>query len=131
MKKVTLDYPQYHVVLSSEEWASIEILEYITQSDKYPSLIKGSDGLMINYLTNPEIVSYEYVEEGWSVRSLLNQIANAEPPFHALIDTGALITGMTNFEVSILSRNFALWSWFVESIFLKNLLSHFRSPDIC
>lgn len=54
---------------------------------------------MINYLTNPDIVSYEVVEEGWSVKSLLNKIANAEPPYHALIDTGALITGMTNFQV--------------------------------
>ena len=54
---------------------------------------------MINYLTNPDIVSHEVVEEGWSVKSLLNKIATANPPFHALIDTGALITGMTNFQV--------------------------------
>ncbi len=76
-------------------------LLFLTRTWFY-SLLTGSDGLMMNYLTNPDIVSYEYIEEGWSVRSLLNQIANADPPFHALIDTGALITGMTNFEVRIL-----------------------------
>lgn len=61
---------------------------------------KGSDGLVLNYMTNPDIVSHEVIEEGWSVRSLLNTIAQANPPYHALIDTGALITGMTNYEVA-------------------------------
>lgn len=31
---------------------------------------------------------------------MLDSICNAEPTFHALIDTGALITGMSNFEVA-------------------------------
>jgi hypothetical protein len=61
---------------------------------------KGSDGKMMAYLTSPEIVSYEVVDEGWSVRGLLERIATADPPYHALIDTGALITGMSNFEVA-------------------------------
>jgi len=61
---------------------------------------KGSDGLVLNYMTNPDIVSHEVIEEGWSVRSLLNTIAQANPPYHALIDTGALITGMNNYEVA-------------------------------
>lgn len=61
---------------------------------------KGSDGKMMSYLTSPEIVSHEVVEEGWSVRGLLERIATADPPYHALIDTGALITGMSNFEVA-------------------------------
>jgi hypothetical protein len=30
----------------------------------------------------------------------LDKIAVADPPYHVLIDTGALITGMTNFEVA-------------------------------
>lgn len=51
-------------------------------------------------MTNPDIVSHEVIEEGWSVRSLLNAIAQANPPYHVLIDTGALITGMTNYEVA-------------------------------
>jgi len=62
---------------------------------------KGSDGMMIHTMTSPDIVSYEVVEEGWSVQSLLNRIASArEPHFNALIDTGALITGMSNYEVA-------------------------------
>jgi hypothetical protein len=68
---------------------------------------------MINYLTNPDIVSHEVVEEGWSVKSLLNKIATANPPYHALIDTGALITGMTNFQVRTAistTLNGILWS---------------------
>lgn len=67
---------------------------------------------MINYLTNPDIVSHEVVEEGWSVKSLLNKIANADPPYHALIDTGALITGMTNFQVT---RKLKAAVWFIGS----------------
>jgi hypothetical protein len=37
---------------------------------------------------------------GWNVYSLLDFIATADPPFHALIDTGALITGMSNQKVA-------------------------------
>jgi hypothetical protein len=33
---------------------------------------------------------------GWNAHSLLDYIATTQPPFHALIDTGALITGMSN-----------------------------------
>ena len=41
------------------------------------------------------------MSEGWSVNSLLNRIAQAQSPqFNALIDTGALITGMTNLQVA-------------------------------
>lgn len=31
---------------------------------------------------------------------MLRLVATAEPPFHALIDTGALITGMSNLQVA-------------------------------
>ncbi|GAB5371987.1 hypothetical protein AAMO2058_001626900 [Amorphochlora amoebiformis] len=61
---------------------------------------KGADGLMIQFLTSPKIVSYENIKTGWSPKSLLDQIASAEPHYHALIDTGALITGMSNLEVA-------------------------------
>ena len=48
---------------------------------------------MLHTLTDPRIVSVHYAEEGWSVESLLMRIATARAPrFHALIDTGALIT---------------------------------------
>ena len=58
---------------------------------------------MLAYMTDPEICSYEIVgaavdsESGctWTVQSLLTSIACAQAPhYHALIDTGALVTGM-------------------------------------
>jgi hypothetical protein len=62
---------------------------------------KASDGKMISYLTDPRICSHEVMGLEWSVKSLLTNIAaSSAPPFHALIDTGALITGMTNLEVA-------------------------------
>jgi hypothetical protein len=62
---------------------------------------------MLSYLTSPSIVSYEIMPREWSVESLLLHIATkSNPPYHALIDTGALITGMSNKEVaSFLLRN--------------------------
>lgn len=36
----------------------------------------------------------------WTARSLLRDVARAEPAFHALIDVGALITGMDNEQVA-------------------------------
>jgi hypothetical protein len=39
------------------------------------------------------------VAAGWTVGSLLRHVATAVPPFHALIDSGALITGMSNLRV--------------------------------
>eukprot|EP01012_Entosiphon_sulcatum_P009332 TRINITY_DN1521_c0_g2_i1.p1 TRINITY_DN1521_c0_g2~~TRINITY_DN1521_c0_g2_i1.p1 ORF type:complete len:4962 (-),score=1074.52 TRINITY_DN1521_c0_g2_i1:73-14958(-) len=61
---------------------------------------QGTDGLMMHTLMSPGIVSFTHVEPGWSVRSLLDAIAYADPPFHALIDTGALITGLSNLQVA-------------------------------
>ena len=61
---------------------------------------KGSDGQMLQYLTDPSIASFDVLPLDWTVTSVLDRIATADPPFHALIDTGALITGMTNLEVA-------------------------------
>jgi Ca2+-binding EF-hand superfamily protein len=60
---------------------------------------KGSEGKIMNVLTDESIVSY-VTKDNWSVKQLLRDIATRDPPAHALIDTGALITGMTNFEVA-------------------------------
>eukprot|EP01060_Flectonema_neradi_P006280 TRINITY_DN1420_c0_g1_i1.p1 TRINITY_DN1420_c0_g1~~TRINITY_DN1420_c0_g1_i1.p1 ORF type:complete len:4698 (+),score=1051.93 TRINITY_DN1420_c0_g1_i1:123-14216(+) len=60
---------------------------------------KATDGQLITTLTDPNIVSHQLLNN-WSVRGLLNKIAQADPPFHALIDTGALITGMDNLSVA-------------------------------
>ena len=54
---------------------------------------------MIHYLTNPTVVTSELLQT-WNVDQVLSLIATAQPPFHSLIDTGALITGKTNFQVA-------------------------------
>jgi hypothetical protein len=59
---------------------------------------RGSDGAMLHTLCDPVICSVQFVPTNWSVTSLLDSIAQG--PFHALIDTGALITGMSNLEVA-------------------------------
>lgn len=53
-------------------------------------------------MTDPAHVSYEVVTEGWTVHGLLRMIA-AQPAatrYSALLDTGALVTGMSNLEVA-------------------------------
>ena len=61
---------------------------------------RGSDGRVVHYLTSPSIVRYENMPAGWNAQSILDHIATANPPFHALIDTGALITGLSNKDVA-------------------------------
>lgn len=53
----------------------------------------------VNLLTSTEVTSCAFVKDGWTPTSILQTIGNAQPPFHALIDTGALITGLSNYEV--------------------------------
>ncbi len=61
----------------------------------------GSDGQMISVLTSPEVCSYEVLRDHWSPVSILTQIATSvTPKYNALIDTGALITGLTNLQVA-------------------------------
>ena len=60
----------------------------------------GTDGQLIHTLTSPSVMTHHLVTPGWSVRSLLDYISTASPPFHALIDTGALITGLSNLQVA-------------------------------
>ena len=59
----------------------------------------GSEGEILHTLTVPEIVSFHHLRDSWSPRSLLAYIAESNR-FHALIDTGALITGLSNVEVA-------------------------------
>eukprot|EP00941_MAST-03F_sp_MAST-3F-sp1_P005039 g5039.t1 len=61
---------------------------------------KCSDGKMIHFLTNPSVVSHQLLPSTWSSKLVLDFIAAADPPYHALIDTGALVTGMSNFQVA-------------------------------
>ena len=47
------------------------------------------------------VANVEVKQRGWTVEKLLELIArHANPTFNALIDTGALITGLTNEEVA-------------------------------
>jgi hypothetical protein len=58
----------------------------------------GADGLMLTVMTDPAHVSHELIDPDWDARSLLRRIAQRPfaERFSALIDTGALITGLTN-----------------------------------
>ena len=61
---------------------------------------------MLRFLTDQRVTSQEVLPNEWSVTQILDHVAgaNAGPgeasPFHALIDTGALIMGMKNLEVA-------------------------------
>ena len=55
---------------------------------------------MLSALTDPLVVSRMLLASTWSVAALLATIAELSPPAHALIDAGALITGLSNVEVA-------------------------------
>lgn len=66
---------------------------------------KKSDGQMVSVMTSTDVCSYEIIQENWTPLSILDKIAHAEddPTYgrvHALIDTGALITGLSNLQVA-------------------------------
>lgn len=47
-----------------------------------------------------QVALYDFLPPEWSVTSLLDTIAaSTSPQFNALIDVGALVTGMSNLEV--------------------------------
>ena len=60
----------------------------------------GDDAKMLRTLTDPAIVSSHALPAGWNVIALLDAVASLQPHAHALIDTGALVTGMSNREVA-------------------------------
>lgn len=61
---------------------------------------EGVDGQIIDFLTSELICKSRLLPADWSVNKLLDDIATAIPPFHALLDCGALVTGMSNFDVA-------------------------------
>ena len=65
-----------------------------------PRYEPGSDAKMLAYLTDPQTVTTLPMGSDWNVNVLLTAVATADPPIRALIDTGALVTGMSNFEVA-------------------------------
>lgn len=58
------------------------------------------DGQILHYLTTESIVTSRLLPANWSVKYILDQIATSDPPFHVLLDSGALVTGMSNFQVA-------------------------------
>lgn len=61
--------------------------------------IGEDEGKIITTLCDPNVVSLHKVDSAdWSVKGMLQQVAS-NPEFNALIDTGALITGMSNQQV--------------------------------
>ena len=65
-----------------------------------PRYESGSDAKMLAYLTDPETAATMPLDVDWNVQTLLTRIATVDPPIRALIDTGALVTGMSNLDVS-------------------------------
>jgi hypothetical protein len=55
-------------------------------------------GQVISTLTAPDVISVRRVEKGWTVFTLLQLVASSG--YKALIDTGALVTGINNVEVA-------------------------------
>ena len=79
---------------------------------------QGSDGQMLHVLTNALYMRVDFVSSGWTVDTLLERVANAEPRFHALIDSGALITGLGNKGVAQRLLDVGLGRWCEGVVFL-------------
>ena len=73
---------------------------------------------MLSVLTDPEVLSVQFAPPDWTVRSLLRRVANTEPRFNALIDTGALITGLSNKQVAKYMLANGLGRWCEGVVFL-------------
>ena len=61
---------------------------------------QGDDGKMLATVLDETICSTEHVPQGWTVDYLLDLASGGERA-HALIDTGALVTGRTNKQVAV------------------------------
>eukprot|EP00930_Biecheleria_cincta_P027556 TRINITY_DN19334_c0_g1_i1.p1 TRINITY_DN19334_c0_g1~~TRINITY_DN19334_c0_g1_i1.p1 ORF type:complete len:4939 (-),score=993.22 TRINITY_DN19334_c0_g1_i1:298-13221(-) len=62
----------------------------------------GSEGEVVTTLTSPTFCSFKTLTKDWTVEKLLDAVAEAAQrgECQALIDTGALVTGLTNKEVA-------------------------------
>jgi hypothetical protein len=63
----------------------------------------GSEGKVLRTLSAPQITTESVLSEAakeWDIKAFLDQVASGEPKYHALIDTGALITGYSNADVA-------------------------------
>ena len=85
----------------------------------------GDDGKMLSTVLDEYIMGHAHLESGWSVEAFLTTIAtqggnDPDARFHALIDTGALVTGYTNRQVAyqLLRRGL---KWCEGVVFLDEL----------
>eukprot|EP00808_Paulinella_micropora_P006835 g75373.t1 len=61
----------------------------------------GDDGKMLQTVLDPQIAHTETLPDNWDVSYLISRIAKqSNPVVHALIDTGALVTGFSNEQVA-------------------------------
>ena len=73
----------------------------------------GDDGKMLTTILDPNVATHELLPDNWSVQTVLERIASSSSPrYHALIDTGALITGYSNQEVAefLLDKGLEWWA---------------------
>ncbi len=78
---------------------------------------------MIHVLTSPDVVTFEYIDKDWSPMAILKKVASCvTPQFHALIDPGALITGMSNCEVARVLLEVSLLTYLVFTLVALFLL---------
>ena len=76
-----------------------------------PKFELGTDAKVLATLTDHDVVATREIPPGWDVLSLLRTIAAADPPIHALVDTGALITNLSNLSVArFLLENGLKWA---------------------
>ena len=59
---------------------------------------RGDDGKMVHFLSSPTVVKTINLEDTWDPKSLLKYVGRGE--YNALIDVGALVTGMSNYEIA-------------------------------
>lgn len=81
---------------------------------------EGVDGQIIHFLTSESIVSSRILGAEWSVVKVLSDIATANPPFHVLLDCGALVTGLSNYDVAKFLLTHGLSSDFDGVVFLDH-----------
>jgi hypothetical protein len=89
---------------------------------------QGDDGKMLTTVLDPAVASYEMLGTDWSVESILSRIAQSTSPrYHALIDTGALITGL----LSCLEASRVLSFSAATCKYQKNVLSPAGTKGFC
>lgn len=81
---------------------------------------EGVDGQIYHYLSSDSIMSSRVLGADWTVTKVLDDIIMSDPPFHVLIDTGALITGMSNYEVARYMLSHGLSNDFDGVVFLDH-----------